>query len=288
MPERNPLPTMNILLSFLHILLVSLIELLYLFGILMAVGFILGVLERYASTFLVRTFGPRAVLVTAWIGTPIHEIGHLIQCFIWGHRVTRVKLLQVNSPTGVLGYVEHSYNRNSMFQKMGNFFIGMGPIFSGIGALVLGMYLLVPKSYIVFNAYIHQHVSLEILDVNVVKMAGGAVFALTKGLFTVENLINPLFWLFLVLAISISSHIALSKADIQGSARGLLMIFFVLVLFNIVSGVLQLDSYRMIVKLAEYNAYILAFSSIALFFSLINLALSFLFYLMKKYINPRI
>jgi hypothetical protein len=272
---------MNILSSFINILLISFIEILYLLGVLIAVGLVLGVLERYSNTFLVRAFGPRGVLVTAWIGTPIHEIGHLIQCFIWGHRVSKVKFLQLNSPTGVLGYVQHHYNRNSIYQQIGNFFIGLGPIFSGIGSLIFGMYLFVPKSYEILKEYIHQDIVLEKLDINVLGTMGGAVLAISKSLFTLHNLFNPLFWIFIVIAISISSHIALSKSDIQGSAKGLIMIFFVMVLFNIGAGILGFDTYRIIVKIAEYNAYVLAFSSIALLFSLITLVISFFLYKIK-------
>ncbi|WP_223590169.1 hypothetical protein [Neobacillus bataviensis] len=273
---------MDILLSFFHMLLLSFIELIYLVGTLIAVGFILGFLERHSNSYLVRAFGPRGVLVTAWIGTPIHEIGHLIQCFLWGHRVTRVKLLQLNSSNGVLGFVEHQYNRNSMYQQVGNFFIGLGPIFSGIGSLILGMYLFVPQSFKTFQQQLREHISLEKLDINVIKSIVGAILAISKSLFTIENFINPLFWIFLVIAISISSHIALSKSDIQGSAKGLLTIFFLLVLFNLAAGLLHLDSYRLILKLAEFNAYVLALSGIAFLFSLLTLVVSYILYQIKK------
>ncbi|MDP4084756.1 MAG: hypothetical protein Q8934_09100 [Bacillota bacterium] len=272
---------MTILLSFLHILLLSFIELLYLVGIFIVVGFLLGFLEKHSNTFLVRAFGPRGVLLTAWIGTPIHEIGHLIQCFIWGHRVTRVKLLQLNNPYGELGFVEHQYNVNSVYQRIGNFFIGLGPIFSGIGTLILGMYLFLPQSYATFKNEIHQHVSFEKLDIHVLKTIGMSVIVIAKSLFTLDNLINPSFWIFLVVAISISSHIALSKADIQSSANGLSMIFSMLVLFNIGASLFNINSYQMVLKITEYNAYLLAFSSIAIIFSLFMLGLSFLLYKIK-------
>jgi hypothetical protein len=269
---------MNILISFINTILVSFLELFYLLGVIIAIGFLLGLIEKYSNTFLVRAFGTRGILLTAWLGTPIHEIGHMLMCFLWGHKVTRVKLLQLNSSDGILGYVEHHYNPNSIYQQVGNFFIGLGPIFSGIGSLILGMYLLVPQSYAAFKIQIHQHVSLEQLDINVLKTIGGAVIAISKSLFTFHNLISPTFWIFLVLAISISSHIALSKADIRGSVKGLVMIFFLLVLFNVVAGFLKMDSYQIIVRLAEYNAYVLAFSSIAVLFSLVTLGISFLLY----------
>ncbi|MFS0777444.1 hypothetical protein ABC255_15765 [Neobacillus sp. 3P2-tot-E-2] len=262
--------------------MLSVVELFLLLGFIMGVGFLLGVLEKYSNKFLFKAFGPRGVLATAWIGTPIHEFGHLIQCFIWGHRVKRVKFLQLNNPNGVLGYVEHQYNPGSMYQQIGNFFIGMGPIFSGIGALILGMYVLVPESYQTFSEYIQTRVSPDLHNSDYLIVIGDAILVITKSLFTFENLLNPLFWIFLLFTISISSHIALSKADINGSARGLLMIFFGLVITNLVTGFFDINTYRFIVKVTQYNTYVLAFSSIALLFSFITLLISYVLYKIKS------
>jgi len=276
---------MHIILSFLHILLISFLEMLYLVGIIIVIGFILGAFERLSNSYLFRAFGPKGVMVTAWIGTPIHEIGHLLQCFIWGHRVSRVKLLQLNHPSGILGFVEHHYNPNSMYQQIGNFFIGLGPIFSGIGSLIIGMYLLVPQSYNAYKTEVEQHIKLQQLDVTVLRTFWDSISIICKSLFTLDNLINPFFWLFLIISFSISSHIALSKADIKGSMRGLSMIFFILFLFNILSGLLNWDTYDMVIKLAGYNSYVLAFGSIALLFSFVTLVISFLIFKMKKVIR---
>jgi hypothetical protein len=272
----------KLLESLFNTLMLSVVELFLLLGFLIGVGFLLGVFEKYSNKFLYKALGPRGVLATAWVGTPIHEFGHLIQCFIWGHRVTRVKFLQLNNPNGVLGYVEHQYNPGSMYQQIGNFFIGMGPIFSGISALMLGMYVLVPESYHTFSEYIHNYVSPDLHNSDHLMVIGSAILAITKSLFTFENLLNPLFWIFLLFAISISSHIALSKADINGSARGLLMIFIVLFITNLVTGFFNIDTYRFIVRLTEYNAYVLAFSSIALLFSFITLLISYILYKLKS------
>ena len=273
---------MSVLSFILNSILLGIIELFSLVGVIIAVGLVIGFLERYSNAYLVRAFGLRGLLLTAWIGTPIHEIGHLIQCFIWGHRVTRVKLLQFNHKDGVMGFVEHQYNRNSMYQQVGNFFIGIGPILSGVGSLILAMYILLPESYDSFTLYIHQHITVEKFGIEVLKMTGGTILALSKSLFTFKNLIHPLFWIFLVISICISSHTALSKADIQGSAKGLLTIFLLLFFINIVAGLLGIDSYYFIAKMAEYNAYILAFSSIAVLFSFITLVLSYILYRIAK------
>jgi hypothetical protein len=273
---------MNILLTFFHTLLISFIEILYLLGVIIVVGFILGALERFSNSYLIRSFGPKGVMVTAWIGTPIHEIGHLLQCFIWGHRVSRVRLLQLNDPSGILGFVEHHYNPNSIYQQVGNFFIGLGPIFSGIGSLILGMYFFVPRSFMAFKTEVEQRIKFEQLDITVLKTFWESISILCKSLFTIENLINPFFWLFLIIAFSISSHIALSKSDIQGSARGLSMIFFILFVLNIISSALKWNTYHFIVNLAGYNVYVLAFGSIALLFSFVTLIISVVVFHVKR------
>jgi hypothetical protein len=274
---------MGILTAFIHTIILSFVELVYLLGVLIAVGFLLGLIEKLSNRYLIQALGQRGVLLTAWIGTPIHEIGHLLMCFIWGHKVTRVRLLQVNRSDGILGYVEHQYNPNSIYHQVGNFFIGMGPLFSGIGSLILGMYWLVPNSFLTLTPKIGQQIGFEKIDINVLKALGGVVISIIESLFTIENLFNPTFWIFILAAISISSHIALSKADIEGSAKGLVMIFFLLVLFNIIAKILNIDSYKLVVQLSEYNTYVLAFSSIAIIFSVVTLCISFLIYKIKSY-----
>lgn len=273
---------MGIVTAIIHIMFTSLIELLYLVGILIAAGFLLGLLERLSNQFLIRALGPKGILITAWIGTPIHEIGHLLMCFIWGHRVTRVRLLQLKSSDGILGFVEHQYNPNSIYQQVGNFFIGLGPLFSGIGSIILAMYLLVPRSYNAFTSQIHQHITFETLNLRVLELVGSTVLTLGKSMFTAQNLLSPGFWIFLIIAISISSHIALSSADIEGALQGFVAIYFLLIGINIISKILNLSSYNLIIHLSEYNAYVLTFASIALMFSLFTLLLSYLIYKIKR------
>lgn len=242
----------------------------------MTIGFILGILETYANTFLSKAFGRKGVLVTAWIGTPIHEIGHLLMCFFWGHRVTKVKLLQLNQTNGVLGYVEHQYNQSSMYQQIGLFFIGLGPIFSGMGSLILGMYFMLPDTYVALTEYIFHELTFD--GTTSVGVVAESLFIMVESFFTVENLINPLFWLYIVVAICISSHIALSRADIEGASRGLIALFITLIMFNVVASFLGIDAQQTVAKIAQYNLYVLAFSSIALLFSFITLLCSYLLY----------
>jgi tryptophan-rich sensory protein len=171
-----------------------------------------------------------------------------------------------------------------MYQQAGNFFIGLGPVFSGIGSLILNLYLFLPQTYKSFHSHLLQHLISNKLDLSFYKKIAGALFVFSKSLFTLDNLLNPLFWLFLFTAISISSHIALSKADIHGSAKGLMMIYFVLILFNAATSILGFNSYTIVVKLSQLNTYVIAFSSIAFLFSFFTLVISFLLYKLKQHI----
>jgi hypothetical protein len=274
---------MALLTYIWNALIISMVQLVYMVGVIIAIGMLLGFLEKQSQIYLTQTFGKKGILVTAWIGTPIHEIGHLIQCIIWRHKVKSVKLLQTDDKNGILGYVEHQYNPNSLYQRIGNFFIGIGPIISGIGSIILAMYLLVPQSFSTLQAQIQQSTSTgQKLDLHMFQTLGEAVLAMSKSLFTSENFAEPAFWIFVILAISISSHIALSKPDITSSYQGLLTIFYLLILYNLVAGLVDVDTNQMIKHFLEFNAYLLSFSSLAVLFSLISLVLSYLLYRIKR------
>lgn len=265
------------------ILMVSLIEMLYLVGVLVGTGFLLGVLGHKSNLYLQDSFGRKAVIVTALIGTPIHEFGHLIQCLIWRHKVIEVKFLQFNDPNGVLGYVNHQWNARSLYQSIGNFFIGLGPIFSGITALIGAMYILVPDSYHVFKVTLDAKAASEhLIDMSSIQFVGSSILSIGKALFMLSNLTNPGFWLFLFIAISISSHIALSSSDIKGSLNGLISIYVLLVILNVIATLIHVDGYNLVVSMVKYNAYLLAFSSIAFLFSLITFGVSFLMFMLKR------
>ena len=109
-----------------------------------------------------------------------------------------------------------------------------------------------------------------------------STFVLLKSLFTINNVLNPSFWLFLFIAICISAHIALSKPDIKGSIDGVIVMFIVLFLFNIMAGLFQYDSNQLIGKMMKYNMYLIAFSSVALLFSCISTLVSFGFYIKEE------
>ena len=135
----------------------------------------------------------------------------------------------------------------------------------------------VPESYSLFNTTLETTIASTSINLEMVQNMLLSTFVLLKSLFTISNLLNPSFWLFLFIAICISAHIALSKPDIKGSIDGVIVMFIVLFLFNIIAGLFQYDSNQLIGKVMKYNMYLIAFSSVALLFSCISTLVSFMF-----------
>lgn len=65
------------------------------------------------------------------IGVPIHEFSHYIFCLLFRHKVHEVKFFSPNLKTGVLGYVNHSYNPKSIYQRSGQVIIAIAPMIVG-------------------------------------------------------------------------------------------------------------------------------------------------------------
>lgn len=259
----------------------SILAMISLVGLLIVIGLILGLMERKANSYFFVAFGYKGILATAWIGTPVHEVGHALMCLIFGHKITDMRLLMINRADGTLGYVSHSYNPRSVYQTVGNFFIGIAPIISGISALFLSLYYLLPNSFKVFEVYLQEGVLTQSFDLTFVKGFACASLVLIQSIFTLSNIVNPHFWIFLLIAIGISSHMALSGADIKGAAHGLISLYVVLFILAMIANFMRVDAYNYISQVARYNAYILAFSTLALIFSLFTLGLSFIVYQIK-------
>jgi tryptophan-rich sensory protein len=258
----------NILLTVLQL---SLFETLCVTGSLILIGFILGFIENRANFYIQSVFGMKGIMATAWIGTPIHESGHLLMCYIFKHKVNEFKLFNLRPRDGVLGYVNHSWNQKSLYQNIGNFFIGMGPIFSGTFTLILGMYMFLPDSFATFSNY------LTLGSGQLDSQTLSSIFMLTaqlfKSIFSAENLVSPSFWIYFALAIGISSHIALSKEDLKGAGRGLITIFTFILLVNVIALILNADFSSFFTGILTLNVYLLAFSMVSIVFSLIRLVL---------------
>ncbi|KNZ40409.1 hypothetical protein [Acetobacterium bakii] len=241
-------------------------ETLYLTGAIILVGLLLGLLQNNATRNFQRSFGRNALMVTGFIGTPIHELSHAGIALLFGHKINDIKLFQRPDENGVMGYVNHSYNKNSLYQQIGNFFIGVAPIFGGIVAMIILMRLVIPEAFEAFITILVESVNFETFSMVTIQGIAAAYLGLLKIIFSWSNFQNLYFYLFLFIAICISSHMSLSLADIKGAFRGLLIIFLLVLIFN----VLGLSQYIAALNVIKYNVFITGFLMITVIFSVIT------------------
>jgi len=102
--------------------------------------------ERAASRYLAHRLGWRAVLVTGWLGVPLHELSHLVAARLFGHRIIAWKLFDPDPVSGTLGYVRHAYARRSSWQLAGQAVVAVAPVVGGALALAALLLWMVPAA----------------------------------------------------------------------------------------------------------------------------------------------
>lgn len=227
-------------------------------GVFIVFGFVIEELNKLSRQVIYRAFGIPALYITSFIGTPVHEFGHYIMCKIFLHKVVEVKwfIPSAVKQGGVLGYVKHGRS-NSIYQRVGDFFIGIGPlIVGGIIVISLSKYLL-PDT---FNAIL----AMESLSVKSVFM----------NIFSSANLTNYKFWIFIILAVSICSHMSLSRADIKNSSFGavVLLVLNMIFAFYIVSTKMDISGIERF--LYNYNLICIVLMSSAVIIVLFTLVIA--------------
>lgn len=284
---------LNSVLEFLKaVAVVTATQLMWILGTLFVFGFILYLLARFTRTTYAKTVGWKLdVVATGWIGTPVHELGHALFCLIFRHKIVEMKLFSPNSTDGTIGYVNHSYDKTSIYQRIGNFFIGVGPIIFGAVVLYAALYYLLPNAKEVMAGIDAQ--SKVMAHAN--QSSFGAIFDSLKGtaiatldsLFTWSNFSHLLFWVFLYIAVCISSHMELSPPDIKGALSGLITIVLFFLLVNTIIMLLEVTGvsshfghWWSYIKIESYggviNKYVGMFAALFIFAGIIS-ALNFIF-----------
>ncbi len=139
-----PLPYVDLLLCcvFLYLPLIFMIVLV----LLMAGMAILVMLHQILSHSLggrifQSAFARGLFYVSAFFATPVHELSHAVMALLFGHKIQHIQFFQLGHD-GRLGYVDHSWNRNSIYQSVGLFFIAIAPILAAIcGVMLLAKWL---------------------------------------------------------------------------------------------------------------------------------------------------
>lgn len=231
-------------------------------GLTVGTIFLFGWLISICNKLFYKNVGSNSKIVcyaTGFIGTPIHELSHALFCVIFGHKIVEMKLFQINSADGVLGYVYHSYNTKNIYHRIGNFFIGIAPILVISAILVLIAKLLTPNMLALICAQTDAF-SISLNSQSIMHFFVGTI----KAIFEYANTVN--WWIFIVVGTFLSLHMTLSKADIKGALSGLI---FVLVLVLVVDIILSLVSAEAFAKFTLVFLQVSGILNTMLFLSLI-------------------
>lgn len=257
------------------ILVGFLLQILLLFGPILLFGYLIALCNRrfYAN------FGSHSMTVcymTGFIGTPIHELSHALFCLIFGHKIVEIKLFQIGAADGTLGYVNHTYNKRNIYQRVGNFFIGIAPILVISALLFLLAWLLMPSMIAQMTA--------SIQGISVSEGIGSVLSKLFHAVGTFFTYaVTWQWWVFIGLGMFLALHMTLSGADIKGALSGLIFVLLLFLLIDIILGLISgeiLDVFTQWVM--SVSGYLICFLGVSFLIVLLALLLSFLFSALRR------
>ena len=249
----------------------------YPIGAFVICGLIVALCERMVMYFCGR--GGRGIIyATSIIGTPVHEMGHASMCVVFGHKIKKMCLWYPKSRDGTLGYVEHSYNRKNLYQRLGNMFIGMGPIFSGLLFIFLVMLICFSDAFDTYVISVFRD-GYEISSFGDLFSDG---FDMIKNMFSDSTRHVAIKVIGFILILSTCLHINLSAPDIKNSLSALpiyLAITFILsILVYFIDGSF---GYAVQSGLSSWLSVCITLYLPVLMAAVCILAISFIFYLIR-------
>ncbi len=273
---------------FFNILIDSFANLASILGIFVIFGFIFNVIENKNNQLIQRSLGEKFIIFTGFIGTVVHEVSHLIMALIFNHKIVKVELFRPRKykEDGILGFVKSTYNPNSIYQQVGNFFIGIAPMIFGTLTIWLLFIIFSNNSYTIFLNYMNIGLYTNYLQSSnysgFFNLLVHDVFLLLKTIFSFDYIFNVNHLIMLFLIYSISTHMTLSFVNLKGSFRGLLVCFFVVFVITFLGKILGVSNIFTSSIVFKINLYIFLFLMLGLFFSLLTIFISFIINIIKK------
>lgn len=182
-------------------------------------------LAKQTDIFIDDNFGAKAEIYYGAIGIMIHELSHLIIALIFGHRIEEAKILilpwnvNMEDEHPKLGYVNHSWDKQNLYQEIGNVFIGTAPIYGCLVALY-GLYRFLTPSVYASASKLYFFLS-QGYDLNFQIIS--ASLEPLKNITLLET-ITALFALILSINITIGGF-SLSGADMKSALNSLFPLF---------------------------------------------------------------
>ncbi len=211
---------------------------------------IIHLLEKTVQKRLAERFGWNSVLWTGWLGTPIHELSHVVMCVLFRHRIDEVSLFEPDQRSGRLGFVKHSWRKGNWFEELGNFFIGIAPLIGGCVALFVLLWVFYPDSLLPPE----QAMVAATQQTNVTDQV---VNVLSEVLHP-ANFTTLKFWVFIYLVLCVGIHMAPSWSDYQGAGRASIMVLLGLVAILLFSSVVITDPQAWLMSATDLLSPLLA------------------------------
>ncbi len=233
---------------------------------------LLHFLEKALNRRMHQLVGRSRIYLNGWIGTPVHEISHALMCWVFRHKVLEIKLFSPDDD-GRLGYVRHAFRRDSLYQRIGNFFIGIAPLFGGATVLLLLLMFVHPEPGSIETASFADLFGSQGWGDKLSSLFGSAA-TLVGNVFHPRHYNEWRFWLFVYLAFGVGSYLAPSGVDLKGGREGALLCLLLAYGLNLLLVVLDVDVNANLAAGGRYLAPLLALLFLALVFNLVWLAVT--------------
>lgn len=232
------------------VLVASAVQLVTTGGVLLSTLAVSAFIARIMFTTLSRVFGTNSIVyTTGWLGTPVHELSHLVACWVFHLKVLEVKLFEPDYESSSLGYVRYSFNRNSIYQRIGCFFVGVAPLAGGMGLiLVLGWWLVPDFNTLVVDLIEATRQESSEGITGYITRVGEACLESISVILSPSNGLSWTFWVFIYITGCISCHLTPSRSDLEGIGPGILALIVLVVIGNGIAAFLGYDP-------DVYNAY---------------------------------
>jgi hypothetical protein len=266
---------------------ITLFQIFILLGPILILAFIMSLLAEFVEFLAFQVIGRIwFLLLFGWLGTTVHELGHIVFCLIFGHRIVEANFFNLDLSSNMRGLVRHSYNLDSLYQRIGNFFIGIGPIILGpltiflTARFLLGVNMMAP-----FDDITLENVSFDSFG-GIVDLALRLLQATLMGLigiFNWQNLLDWRFYAFLYITFAVGSSVTLSLPDIEGAFSGFSLLVITIFLFNFLTFWLEDFATGPFLQISRYLA---SFYMIMIFAIILNVvAVGILFLIL--FVSPR-
>ena len=245
-------------------------------ALLLLPGLIIGVLIQILTSKL-RTYagnvtGIKFFVYFTFLGTVVHELGHAVFGKIFRRKILEMKLFSPKeSEDGgmVLGYVSFA-PPTTLYQRVGDFFIGIGPIWFGAFAIYILTVLLFPELLQELEGHADPETKMTFWE-NCKSMTiasfNGIPFLFSEGYYKHWQT-----WLWLYLTLSVGLHLTLSAPDLKFAKSGLIVLVGIILVINFFTAwmdtpfLLWLGDFRGMYGILIFTLVLVFVCSIIMFF----------------------